>query len=90
MFSFSQDYNLPMIAVCVVGCLLGRALNVFPLSFVINKVRPDHPVPKNHQVKDYLLFIILSFLRSFFYFIFFSRFLYFLFFIFSHLFPANS
>ena len=50
MFNFAQEYNVMMIVFSVIGCLLGRLLNIFPISYLINAIRPDHPVPFNHQV----------------------------------------
>jgi len=50
MFSFAQEYNGPMIATCVIACLIGRFLNIFPLSYIINRLRPNHPVPFSHQL----------------------------------------
>lgn len=37
--SFEHNFNLPLVALSIVFILLGRALNVFPLSFVTNYFR---------------------------------------------------
>lgn len=43
------DYNLWMVISTLIFCIIGRGLNIFPITFVLNIIRPKK-IPLNHQV----------------------------------------
>ncbi|OQS06836.1 Monovalent Cation:Proton Antiporter-1 (CPA1) Family [Thraustotheca clavata] len=51
VFALQVGYHMRFILWSLIACLTGRAMFVFPLSYLVNKNRPaERQVPKNHQV----------------------------------------
>jgi len=53
IFSYNQEYNAPLIGVMIPVVLIARALNIFPLSIVINLIRlknSQHRISWQEQV----------------------------------------
>lgn len=48
VFSLKSGYHFGLIFWSMVACFLGRALNVYPLSFVLNRTLPE-PITPNQQ-----------------------------------------
>lgn len=51
LFSFKHQFHLALVLWSIVLCLLGRALNIFPLSWLVNKFR-------DHQINYKMMFIM--------------------------------
>jgi len=49
VFLFRNHYSVPLICAAVVGCLLGRAAHVYPLSAVVNRLSVSEKLPMNEQ-----------------------------------------
>jgi len=49
IFQFQHDVDVPLIVVSLLLCLLGRAVNIFPLSALANRYRV-HKISRPHQV----------------------------------------
>ena len=46
IFSFPHQFELALILWCIIFILLGRALNIFPLSYVCNRFRSNQITKK--------------------------------------------
>ena len=64
LFSFKHQFQLPFVIWSVILCLISRALNIFPLAYLVNKFR-------EHQITRKMMFIMwFSGMYSFFFLIF--------------------
>ena len=51
VFSFKQEWDFALIGITLAVMLLARAVNVFPLSFLVNRFRPVNArIPFTHQL----------------------------------------
>jgi len=49
VFLFQGHYSGPLVLAAVVGCLVGRAAHVYPLSSAVNRFSNSEPFQKNEQ-----------------------------------------
>eukprot|EP01091_Cochliopodium_minus_P016314 TRINITY_DN6070_c0_g1_i1.p1 TRINITY_DN6070_c0_g1~~TRINITY_DN6070_c0_g1_i1.p1 ORF type:complete len:580 (+),score=137.75 TRINITY_DN6070_c0_g1_i1:55-1794(+) len=49
IFSFNHEYNLLLIVMSILICLVARAAHVFPLSWIVNCGRRTNKIPATHQ-----------------------------------------
>ncbi|KAJ5075999.1 sodium/hydrogen exchanger 8 [Anaeramoeba ignava] len=49
VFSFNESYNLPLIGFAILACLFSRALNIYPISAIVNLWRKYNKIFQSHQ-----------------------------------------
>jgi len=51
LFSFGSEYDVGLIICGIIAMILGRVANIFPITYLVNRVRqPERRIPMNQQV----------------------------------------